>query len=125
MLDNDIKKVLMNKEVVAVFLDIQKAYVMLWKEGVVIKLYDSGIRGRLLNWIRDFLRSRSIQVRAGGSFSDFVTVNNGTPQGSVISPVLFNIKINDMFDCVGYGFGQFLFADGKAKYGKQAVILGT
>ena len=36
---------------------------------------------------------------------------NGTRQGSVISPVLFNIMINDIFCRVGNGFGVSLFAD--------------
>ena len=51
-LDSDIKKAMVNKEaLVAVVLDIEKAYDMLWKEGLVIKLYDAGIGGRMLNWI--------------------------------------------------------------------------
>lgn len=53
VLDRDIKRALVNKEVViGVFLDIERAYDMLWKEGLVIKLYDAGIRGRMLNWIK-------------------------------------------------------------------------
>ena len=55
-----------NKEaVVAVFLEIEKAYDMLWKEGLQIALYDAGIRGRMFNWIMNFLCNRSIQVRIG------------------------------------------------------------
>lgn len=42
--DRDIKRALVNKEaVVAVFLDIERAYDMLWKEGLIIKLYDAGM----------------------------------------------------------------------------------
>ena len=111
-LDSDIKKAMINKEaLVAIFLDIEKAYDMLWKEGLAIKLYDAGIRGRLLNWIQDFLKNRRIQVRVGEALSDGTSIDNGTPQGSVISPVLFNIMINDIFQDVGPGFGLSLFAD--------------
>jgi len=52
----------------------------------------------------DSLRSQCIQVREGGSFPDSLSVDNGTPQGSVISPVLFNIRVNNMFDEVVSGF---------------------
>ena len=111
-LDLDIRKAMANKEaVVAVFLDIEKAYDMLWKDGLGVKLFNAGIRGRMLNWIRAFLQNRTIQVRVGGAYSETVGIDNGTPQGSVISPVLFNLMINDMFEEVGAGFGLSLFAD--------------
>ena len=111
-LEADIKKAMINKEgVVAMFLDIEKAYDMLWKEGLIIKLYEAGIRGRLINWIQDFLKNRVIQVRVGEAFSGGTTIDNGTPQGSVISPVLFNVMINDIFKEIGVGFGLSLFAD--------------
>ncbi len=58
VLERDIKKALVTKEVViGVFLDIEKAYNMLWKEGLVITLYDAGIWGRMLNWIRYYIRT--------------------------------------------------------------------
>lgn len=126
LLDRDVRKAFFNKEVVvAIFLDIEKAYDMLWKEGLVIKLYDAGIRGRMLNWIKDFLESRHIQVRVGGTLSSTVLVDNGTPQGSVISPVLFNIMVNDIFDSIGQGFEKSLFADDGAvwKRGRNVYYL--
>lgn len=45
-LDCDIKKMLANKEgVVAVFLDIEKAYDMLCKGGLLLELYSAGVSG--------------------------------------------------------------------------------
>ncbi|MGL4485007.1 MAG: reverse transcriptase domain-containing protein, partial [Anaerovoracaceae bacterium] len=98
VLDLDIRRAIANKEVViSVFLDIEKAYDTVWKEGLIIKLYDAGVRGRMLNWINAFLKERTIQVKVDGSLSSKENVENGTPQGSVISPVLFNVMINDIF----------------------------
>jgi len=91
VLDQDIKRAFNNKEVVvSVFLDIEKAYDSLWKEGLMIKIFDLGVRGRMFNWIKDFLMKRTIQVKVGNVSSKTVGIENGTPQGSVISPVLFN-----------------------------------
>lgn len=85
VLDDNIKKALINHQaVLAVFIGIEKAYDMLWKKGLVIKLYNAGIHGRMLNLIKNFLSSRSIQVRGVGCLSESFSIDNGTPQGSVI-----------------------------------------
>ena len=55
--------------------------------------------------------NRNIQVIVGGVSSKSVEIENGTPQGSVISPVLFNMMINDIFDKVEGAFGLSLFVD--------------
>lgn len=102
-----------------VFLDIEKAYDMVWKEGLVIKLYDAGIRGKMLNWINNFMRDRIIQVNVDGFLSSKEKVVNGTPQGSVISPVLFNVMINDIFCKLEGSFGLSLFADDGAVWKRE------
>lgn len=84
---------------------------MLWVDGLLIKMHMMGIRGNMLNWVMDFLNGRSIQVRIGPEISRKCLVENGTPQGSVISPILFNIMINDIFSEVHPGIGKSLFAD--------------
>lgn len=92
--ETDIKKALSMKEgLVAVYFDVEKAYDMLWKEGLLLKLKKIGIEGRMYNWILSFLLDRTIQVRVGNELSQTVSVENGTPQGSVISPILFNIMM--------------------------------
>lgn len=46
---------------------MEKAYDMMWKEGLLIKLDIMGVEGRTYNWIKDFLFGRSIQVKVGKS----------------------------------------------------------
>ena len=111
-LENEIRKAQANREVVAaVFFDVEKAYDMMWREGLLIKLNRMGVGGRLFNWCCDFLEDRVIMVRVGVEMSDTFRVENGTPQGSVISPTLFLLMINDIFEGIEGGMGRSLFAD--------------
>ena len=71
---------------------------MLWRKGIIIKLQNMGICGRIIKWIDNFLTNRKIQVKINNTFSTFCTVQNGVPQGTVISPLLFNIAVNDLPD---------------------------
>ena len=93
-LETCINKAFTNKEsTLAVFLDLEKAYDMLWPTAVIIKLQSLGIDGRMTRWIHHFLSDRNIQVKIN---------DNGIPQGSVISPILFNIAVNDLAEAT-YG----------------------
>ena len=121
-LESEIRKAQVNREIVAaVFFDVEKAYDLMWKEGLLIKIKRLGITGPMYNWIKDFLHERSIQVRINTAFSQQVNVENGTPQGSVIRPILFSIMIDDVFDNIDRDIGRSLFADDVAlwKMGKN------
>lgn len=54
-LEDDIKKAQNNKEiVVAMFVDVEKAYDMPWRKGLLIKLHQLGIGENMFSWLRDF-----------------------------------------------------------------------
>ena len=78
------------------FLDIEKAYAMMWREWVLYKMDNFAIGGNLFNWVNGFLHNRTIQVRVGTILSDEFMLENGTAKGCVISPILFLIAINDL-----------------------------
>lgn len=122
-LEDNIRKAQVNKETaVAVFFDVEKAYDMLWREGLMIKLYNMGIRGNFLNWIKDFLEGRTIQVKIGAVLSSEYVIENGTPQGSVVSPTLFSVMINDIYVNIPIGIGRSLFVDDGAIWKKGRNI---
>ncbi|KAI2655937.1 RNA-directed DNA polymerase from mobile element jockey [Labeo rohita] len=113
-LETVIRKAMINKEsVMAVFLDVEKAYDMAWKEGLLIKLDKMGIKGRTFNWVKSFLFERYIQVKIGTSVSNKFKVDNGT------------VMINDVFNKIKYDIGKSLFADDVAlwKNGKSLLLV--
>ena len=67
-------------EVNSVFLDKSKAFDKRWHDEVIFKLEQNGIFGDLLNILRDFRKQR------------------GVPRGSMLSPLLLLIYINDLSD---------------------------
>lgn len=96
-LSDDILKNLGNdSRVLGVFIDFEKAYDMVWTKGVLFKMHQLGVDGNMFNFVNAFLHGRTIQVRVGTTLSDNWEVENGLPQGGVLSPVLFLIAINDL-----------------------------
>lgn len=77
----------------------------------MIQLKKLGVGGKLFNWKLSFLFGRTIEVRVGADISNVIKVENGTPQGSVISPVLFNIMVNEIFRSVSPDIELSLYAD--------------
>jgi hypothetical protein len=102
------------KSTVAVLVDFQTAFDRVWRKGLLRKLTDIGICGNMYRWIKSFLDQRFIRVRYGPAVSAYKQTRQGLPQGSVLSPVLFNIMINDIVEhvmCSQAGVQALLFAD--------------
>ncbi|XP_050710062.1 uncharacterized protein LOC126994834 [Eriocheir sinensis] len=59
-------------------------------------LAERGVRGRLLAWVGHYLEGRRAAVRFQGHTSAIETFENGTPQGGVLSPVLFNLLVEKL-----------------------------
>ena len=96
-MQDKISKSLKGKEhVLGVFIDFEKAYDMIHVPTLMRKIRDLGVIGKMYYWVKDFLTDRTFQVKVGATLSQKHTLENGTPQGSVISPLLFLIMINDM-----------------------------
>lgn len=83
---------------------------MVWQKGLLVKMKQLGLTGNVFRFVENFMTGRTIQVRVGGQMSDPRQLENGTAQGSVISPLLFLIMINDLPDCLS-GVESSLFAD--------------
>ncbi len=98
-----------NDEVLAVFLDLTKAFDKVWHKGILFKIKKCGIKGNIYHWLGSYLTNRQQCVVLNGEKSDFKYISAGVPQGSVLGPLLFLIYINDI--CDDLKSQTFLFAD--------------
>ena len=92
-----------------IFLDITKAFDKIWHSGLLYKLKRIGINGDLLKLIESYLKNRSQRVVLNSSFSEFLDIVSGVPQGSILGHLLFLIYLNDIVDNISCPIS--LFAD--------------
>ena len=100
-------------DVRGVFLDISKAFDIVWHIGLLIK---AGVEGQLLALLKDYLYNCKQRVVLNGPTSDSRKINSGVPQESVLGPLLFLIFINELPD--GIASLCKIFADDTSLFSK-------
>ena len=111
-LEHFIRDAFINGEhISAVFFDLEKAFDTTWKFGIMKDLHNLGLRGNLPLFIQNFLKNRSFHVKVGSELSDPFTQEEGVPQGSILSPLLFEIKINSITKQLKSNINSSLYVD--------------
>ena len=113
-LESYIRNAFVKKQhVIAIFFDLEKAYDTTWKHGILKDIHKIGLKGNLPKFISNFLSNRCFRVKVGSSFSDVYEQEQGVPQGStgILSPTLFNIKINNIIKCLDDDVNCSLYVD--------------
>ncbi|KAL1448087.1 hypothetical protein WDU94_015636 [Cyamophila willieti] len=98
------------KKIIAVFLDIAKAYDTIQHTKLLEQLKNIGLKNTVLTWFTSYLTNRTQQVRLNSQLSDIAQCQPfSIVQGSCLGPVLFNCFINNL---PGISLGQvFCYAD--------------
>lgn len=85
-----------SRKAAVVFVDLEKAFELASAPAILESLAKRGVKGKLLKWTQDFLQERKATVTFQGKTSHTKTFENGTPQGSILSPFLFNILMENL-----------------------------
>ena len=100
----------------ALLTDLSKAFDCLAHDLLIAKLHAYGIKKG--NLLFPCLKNRKQRVRLNNTFSEWIEILFGVPQGSVFAPLLLNIFLCDFFlflhgiPVANYGDGNTQFCTG-------------
>ena len=76
--------------------DLSKAFDTVPHDIICGKLKATDLNPYIINWIINFLSDRKQRVVVDGIETEFVHINRGVPQGTVLGPFLFSLMVNDI-----------------------------
>ena len=94
--DNMYTTLKQKKIMCVVFLDLKKAYDTVDCMYLLKILKKMGFKGQLYDYLKEFLSNRKGKTYINNTYSKTVDMFHGLPQGSPLSPLLFNLYINHL-----------------------------
>ena len=99
----------------ALLTNLSKAFDCMTNDLLIAKLHALNFDMNALNLIFDYLTGRKQRVKINSSFSSYLDIFQGVPQGSILGPLLFNLFLCDLFLFVEEA-GIMSYADDKTPY---------
>lgn len=100
-IDHIITKSLATKNHISIVsLDFSKAFEKIGIHAVIDQLIKWGVGPHILIYVKNFMTNRKIIVKVGKSYSKSLPLDNGIPQGSPLSVVLFVIAYQKLTEII-------------------------
>ena len=117
------------KKLYLCFIDFENAFDSIWHGGLFHKLHDLGLNGKLLDLIENIYVKTKCAVKHGGKLTQFFNFSKGVRQGCPLSPLLFNVYINEIFQIIDLNTKTHITLNGidnvnALMYADDLVIIG-
>ena len=86
------------KRVYSCFVDFSKAYDSVWRDGLLYKLILNGLSFKFVSLISSMYDDLQMTVKLSNGITPFFSSLMDVRQGCNLSPLLFDIFVNDIFD---------------------------
>ena len=85
-----------NEKIYACFVDFKKSFDSVWHDGLVNKLLQIDVGGSFYNLIKNLHHNSSCSIKIAQKQTRSFRYARGVRQGCILSPLLFNLYINDL-----------------------------
>ena len=85
-----------SEKIYACFVDFKKAFDSVWHDGLLLKLLKINVGGCFLNLLKSLYSNSTCSIKIGQNQTRPFSYARGVRQGCILSPLLFNLFINDI-----------------------------
>ena len=90
------KQLIRHRKLYVAFIDFKKAFDGISRVKLWLVLRKLGIKGKMLDALKNMYKSVKTKVRFKGNFTDYFDCPNGLKQGEICSPIIFSLFIHEL-----------------------------